>query len=211
MGAVDAGIRGRGERMNIHGLTTGLPTSEVDAIGGPKGGREPAPPPADEIGPAARARVSDMASFMAELSALKDSDPEAFKAKLNDLSSQAREAAYRTSGEPAKRLSRMADKLTEVAQSGEVSALQPPPPGAGRPGRAAGHGGPQGEGGAPPPGGGRPPGGGGAAKGGLGPSSSASSTADDSKFDSADTNEDGVVTDQEQHDYEAKHPEKAAG
>jgi hypothetical protein len=192
--------------MNIQGASSAWSTAALEATkSASDAGPPPDGPPPDGVGPAATSKISGRASFLSELSALKDSDPAAFKAKLTEMSSQAREAAKGATGEQQTRLTQMADKLAEVAESGDLSALQPPSGG-----RA--HGGTHPAEGAkgPPPGGG---GGGGHGGGGGGGAKSASSTSstssNDSKYAAADANKDGVVSEQEQATYNAKHPEKA--
>lgn len=189
--------------MNIQATTTNLAIGALSSVSGVSRGASAGGASADGIGPAATASISDRGTFLAELSQLKRSDPEAFTAKLTEMSEQARTAAKGATGDDAKALNRTADNLAEVAKSGDLSALEPPASGA-RP-TSGGAGGARGT---PPGGGGGPPGAGG---GGAPPSAgaSASSSADDSKYEAADTNKDGTVSSQEQIAYEAKHPEKA--
>lgn len=76
---------------------------------------------------------SGPATFLAKLEALKQSDPAAFKQTLTDLANQLTERAKTETDPKAKaRMTEFAGKLSATAQSGDLSALRPPP-GQGRP------------------------------------------------------------------------------
>jgi len=102
--------------------------------------------------------VSAAGSFMSQVKSLVEEDPDKAKVVLTELASEVREQAKGASGEEAKRMSELADRLETVAESGDASALAPngaggPPPGGPPPGGPPPGGPPPG---GPPPGGGSP-------------------------------------------------------
>ena len=139
--------------------------------------------------PAAVRSISPQAELLGKLSALKESDPEQFQATLSKMADELRASAKEQSGAAAQRLNGLADKVSEAARTGDLSALQADAGGAsGKPagGRPAG----------PPPG---PPPGGGGAK-----SASKSSSAEGAS-DPADTDGDGTVSAAEKAIYALTH------
>lgn len=61
-----------------------------------------------------------------ELSQLKSSDPERFRARLIDLANRLRLVANEVGGRDAPALEQLADKMAEAAQTGELAVLRPP-------------------------------------------------------------------------------------
>ena len=139
--------------------------------------------------------VSGPAKFLAELEALKKSDPAAFKEKLDEISQKLTQAAESaTDPEAKKMMTDLAAKFTKAGETGDLSGLTPgegpPPPGA-----------PPG----PPPGGGMPPSSSlDEASGADQASGSSTSTATSTVYEPADTNQDGKVTYKEQQAYDEK-------
>ena len=147
------------------------------------------------IGPATVTRISKQGDLLSRLRDLQDSDPEQFQATMKEMAGKLRAEAKESSGDKAKALNDLADKVTEAAETGDLSVLKPPS--GGRGGR------PPGGPGGPPPGG-APPGGVAAAE------EDASSTSSSSASTSpADANGDGTVTDAEQAAYDLLHPSGA--
>jgi hypothetical protein len=123
--------------------------------------------------------MSSPAQLLGKLDALAKTDTAAFKTAVEEIAGKLRDAAKATSDpNEEKALTDLAAGFTEAAKTGNTSSLKPP----------------QG----PPPGG-PPPGGPPPAGGAGGASSSTSKT-----YDPADSNEDGVVSAQEQAAYDAK-------
>ena len=142
--------------------------------------------------PAAVRAISPQAELLGKLSALKESDPEQFQATLSKMAEELRASANEQSGAAAQRLSGLADKVSEAAKTGDLSALQADASGAsGKPagGRPAG----------PPPGGpppGPPPG---------GAKSASKSSSAEGPSDPADTDGDGTVSAAEKAIYALTH------
>ena len=90
-------------------------------------------------------KVSGPAELMSKLQQLKEKDPEQFQEVVEQLAEDVAAQAEEAEGEEQNRLTHLAEMLGQVAETGDLSALQPP------------QGGP-GQGGTPPPGG-MPPGG----------------------------------------------------
>ncbi len=164
------------------------------AVVAPKGG----------LGDAARADISGPAKLMAELADLQKSDPDQFKAKLEQMASDLRSKADEVGGEESERMTALAGKFAEAAESGDLSVLKPPAEGSGYKVQSGkGHSGPPPAG--PPPAGGPhgpPPAGG--PPGAKGGASSTSSSNNDSE--PADANGDGTVSAAEQLLYDLAHP-----
>lgn len=70
-----------------------------------------------------------------ELAALQQSDPEKFKQVVGQIADQLSQAASSQTGAAANKLSELADKFKTAAESGDLSALQPPA----HPGHGGGH------------------------------------------------------------------------
>ncbi|MBN9420711.1 hypothetical protein ABS71_08075 [bacterium SCN 62-11] len=70
---------------------------------------------------------------MGQLQQLQQQDPAKFKQFMSDEAAKLKDAASKATGEDAKRLSSLADKFSQAASSGDLSAFQP--------NRAAGQGG----------------------------------------------------------------------
>ncbi|QTX31833.1 hypothetical protein KAR29_10905 [Aminithiophilus ramosus] len=76
----------------------------------------------DEVG------ISSFADLMSKLKDLKETDPEAFTTTVTDLAADVREEAASSSGMSADKLNELADSLDTVAETGDLSALQPKAP-----------------------------------------------------------------------------------
>jgi hypothetical protein len=93
---------------------------------------------------ASHTRLSRLGDLMSKLQDLETSDPAKAKQVLTSIATALSDKAT-SSGDP--HLTELADKFTEAAKTGDLSALQPhgPPP------EAHGHGGPHGHPHGPPP------------------------------------------------------------
>jgi hypothetical protein len=83
------------------------------------------------IGQASQASISPLGELMAKLQQLQQQDPSAFKEIAGELSTTLRQAIQK-SGDSDGFLSQLANGLTQAAQTGDMSALQPPDPSQGR-------------------------------------------------------------------------------
>jgi hypothetical protein len=171
--------------MNIKAVTAGT----IQAIEGVRSDTTRARGVSRDIGPATVPNISDAASMLSKLKDLQSSDPAKFQSTMKDMADHLRAAAKEQGGKAGEFLNGMADKVTEAAKTGDLSALKPPPGGAGPMGGMHGHGG-------PPPGGG----------GGGGPSGGASEKSTSLSKDPADANGDGTVSALEKLAYDLKHP-----
>jgi hypothetical protein len=141
-----------------------------------------AAPPSDQ------SSLSGPAAFLAKLSDLKKSDPQAFTAAVNEIAQKLNQAASTMTDAKSQALTKdLASKFSDAGKSGDLSAvaaaLAKPTQGPREAGGERPHG--------PPPGGG---------KGGGGGSGSSASKV----YDPADTNLDGTVSDEEAAAYKAK-------
>lgn len=62
---------------------------------------------------------------MSQLQQLQQQDPAKFKQFMSDEAAKLKDAASKATGEDAKRLSSLADKFSQSASSGDLSAFQP--------------------------------------------------------------------------------------
>jgi hypothetical protein len=166
--------------MNIKALAAGT----VQAIEGVRGNTTRARGVSGDVGPATIPNISEAASMLSKLKELQGSDPAKFQSTMKDMADNLRATAKEQGGKAAEFLNGMADKVTEAAKTGDLSALKPP---SGGPGGMRGPGGP-------------PPGGGG------GPSGGASEKSTSLSKDPADANGDGTVSALEKLAYDLKHP-----
>jgi hypothetical protein len=116
--------------MKIHPM--GVPTSGGAEPSGPAASAasvalDAAPPrPAASAAPASTVGISSDGGLLSELSLLKSCDPEKFRARLHDMAQRLRAAAIEVGEKDAPALERLAEKMTEAAQSGELAVLRPP-------------------------------------------------------------------------------------
>jgi site-specific DNA-adenine methylase len=72
---------------------------------------------------------SDPSALISKLEQLKNDDPQKFKSLLQDISDTLKaDATASTDSSESSFLSTLSDKFAEVAQSGDLTQLQPPPP-----------------------------------------------------------------------------------
>ena len=100
------------EAMQIQNIT-GTTTQKSDSVTGEQG---------DEV------KISPFAELLNKLKELKEKDPEAFKETVAELAKDVREKASTATGMEEKMLNNLADDLGTVAETGDLSALQPKPP-----------------------------------------------------------------------------------
>ncbi len=72
--------------------------------------------------------ISPFAELLNKLKELKEKDPEAFKETVAELAKDVREKASTTTGMEEKMLNNLANDLGTVAETGDLSALNPKPP-----------------------------------------------------------------------------------
>ncbi len=107
--------------------------------------------PTEHPMPKDRAKMSGPGALIGKLQELQETDPAAFRDQANAMAEKLRAGAEGLEGKEADMVNELADKLSEAAESGDLSALEPsgPPPGprpregaAAYKGQAAGHHGP---------------------------------------------------------------------
>ncbi|HTQ04365.1 MAG TPA: hypothetical protein VMI54_10930 [Polyangiaceae bacterium] len=111
-------------------LTGGSTTSQTDST----------PPPG--IGDAAVAHMSGPSKLMSKLAALKADDPTKFQSVVSDMASKLKAEAAQVTGPQAQFLTNLSNKLSDIANGGDISELRGPA-GGGQAGGAQGvhHGG----------------------------------------------------------------------
>lgn len=91
--------------------------------------------------PKDRAQMSGPGAMSGKLQALQEQDPAAFKEKANEIAEKLRAGAANLDDKESAMVQRLADQLSEAAETGDLSALEPkgprgggrhqgPPPGA---------------------------------------------------------------------------------
>jgi hypothetical protein len=111
--------------MNINSVTSPSAASGVqatDAAQPVKRNSSLPPPPAG--GAAATAKISTRGELMAKLSDLAQKDPAKLKEVLSSIASGLKAAASDDQGNAG--LSKLADRFSQAAQSGDLSSLAPP-------------------------------------------------------------------------------------
>jgi hypothetical protein len=86
-------------------------------------------------GAAAQPEVSKMGQLMSQLQQLQQSDPAKFKQVMGAISQKLKDEAAGATGQRAEFLGGLASRFDQAAQSGDLSALQPPA----QAGKAHGH------------------------------------------------------------------------
>lgn len=74
------------------------------------------------------ARISRRSALFNKLKQLQEADPQKFKQVVSDIASKLKSAAQQATGPMAQRLSKMADRFQKVADTGDLSQLQPQQP-----------------------------------------------------------------------------------
>lgn len=83
----------------------------------------------DNAARADSAKFSGPAEFLSKLQELKETDPEKFKELVQSAADQLKSAAESETDERARKmLTTLADKIASVADSGDLSQLEPPKP-----------------------------------------------------------------------------------
>lgn len=84
--------------------------------------------------PKDRAQMSGPGAMLGKLQALKEQDPAAFSEKANEIAEKLRAGAANMDDKESAMFQRLADQLSNAAETGDLSALEPKgPPGGGRP------------------------------------------------------------------------------
>ena len=96
---------------SVSGLTTATTTPATSTSG-------------NALGSAA---VSSFAQFLSKLQNLAQTNPTKEKSVLSDIASKLQTQAQATGGDAGQRLSQMADRFSQAAQTGDLSALQSKP------------------------------------------------------------------------------------
>ena len=77
------------------------------------------------------AAISSFAQFLSKLQNLAQTNPTKEKSVLNDIASKLQTQAQATGGDAGQRLSQMASRFSQAAQTGDLSALQSKTPASG--------------------------------------------------------------------------------
>ena len=70
-------------------------------------------------------QISPMASLLAQLQQLQQTDPDKFKSVMSSIADTLKTDAQNATGPKAQRLSALADKFSQAAQTGQMPDLQP--------------------------------------------------------------------------------------
>lgn len=76
-------------------------------------------------GAATQTTVSKEGSVFAQLAALARSSPDQFKAAASEIAQKLKDEASQATGDKASRLASLADRFSQAAQTGDLSALKP--------------------------------------------------------------------------------------
>jgi len=109
--------------MNISSVTSAQSVQSPVTSQGPDS--EPPGASATSAGPATVTSVSAQGHLMQQLQALHDSDPAKFKQVVSAMAASLRNDAQGATGQTADRLSQIASRLDQVAESGDLSQLAP--------------------------------------------------------------------------------------
>ena len=75
----------------------------------------------------AGAQVSQQGKFMSQLQQLQQQDPAKFKQFMANEATKLEDAASKTTGGEARKMTEMATKFQQAASSGDLTSFQPPP------------------------------------------------------------------------------------
>ncbi len=105
-------------------------TGSVSGAGKVGGMQPPPPPPGMGMGGVDGTEMSNPAELMSKLQQLQEEDPEQFQTVMDQIADELEAAAAEEEEETGQtsRLSDLAAKFREAAESGDLSILQPPPP-----------------------------------------------------------------------------------
>jgi hypothetical protein len=115
---------------------SGIGLSSIESAGGCGGSTAAASTSATDDASALGAAAGDTsalsgpAQLLSQLQALEKSDPAKAKEAMTQLADKIREQAQTVGGQQGAHMSQFADKLDQAAQTGDLSALQPPAGGA---------------------------------------------------------------------------------
>jgi hypothetical protein len=109
-----------GATVSLQGLQSAQSTSAVGGARDADGDGDGSRVGGDSSG------VSKRAQMLQQLKDLSQSDPAKFKQVVGDMAKELRADAQKESGAAATALGKIADKLDQVAASGDVSQLAPP-------------------------------------------------------------------------------------
>src|SRR5262249_5938475 len=128
------GRRIRGTNMDINGITnTGSLNGVMDVTSGSRTSRTSSVPP-PQAGGAASVNISRPGELLSKLQQLQQSDPDKFQQVVSGIADKLHTEAQNASGADSQALGKLADRFAQVAQTGDLSALQPkggPPTAAG--------------------------------------------------------------------------------
>lgn len=106
--------------MSISPVNNAMPTPTVASVGGTAAVQSPSSVPPPVAG--ATADISGPGKFFAKLQQLSQSDPAKFKDVASKLADEFKTAASNASGQDAQFLSKLADRFTKAAQTGQFES-----------------------------------------------------------------------------------------
>lgn len=124
--------------MNVNGISSTDQISQVNALssGSTNNANRPSSMPPPGIGEAAVPNMSGPSKLMSKLAQLKAADPAKFQSVVSDMAQKLKDAAAQASGPQASFLTNLSNKLSDIANGGDISELKPQ--GAGATGAADG-------------------------------------------------------------------------
>ncbi len=109
--------------MNVNGISSTDQISQVNApsAGSTNGANRQSSMPPPGIGEAAVPNMSGPSKLMSKLSQLKAADPAQFQSVVSDMAQKLKDAAAQTSGPQASFLTNLSNKLSDIANGGDIS------------------------------------------------------------------------------------------
>lgn len=112
--------------MNINSVSSTDQLSALGSVSDQTTTNSPSslPPPGAGIGDAAVPHMSGPGKLMSKLAALKQADPDKFQATVSDMASKLKDAAAQATGPQAQLLTNLSNKLSDIANGGDISELK---------------------------------------------------------------------------------------
>jgi len=111
--------------MNINGISSTDQISALTSVNGQTSTTRPSSMPPPGAGDAAVAHMSGPGKLMSKLAALKEADPTKFQATVSDMAAKLKDAASQATGPQAQFLTNLSNKLSDIANGGDISELRP--------------------------------------------------------------------------------------
>jgi hypothetical protein len=111
--------------MNVNGISTTNQVTELNALSSLTSNTTTDSTDTSSIGDAAVPHMSGPGKLMSKLAQLKSSDPSQFQSVVSDMASKLKDAAAQATGQQATFLTNLSNKLTDIANGGDISELKP--------------------------------------------------------------------------------------